>query len=158
MIEFTEVQFKEVKSKAEIFYESIGQVYCPYLREKVSFDARGLQHLVFKERRKIRLPKDQYMRFKLLHAAPEILRFSHTLQGILETKRFIEVRVHSRTDTVLKQVTYYEFIAIIKNRRLRIIVKQIDYGQKFFWSIVPYWGMNKETRNRILHDGIPEED
>lgn len=34
----------------------------------------------------------------------------------------------------------------------------IDNGQKFFWSIVPFWGMNVETMRRILHDGMPEED
>lgn len=66
--------------------------------------------------------------------------------------------MNNRTDIVLKPVTYYEFIAVLKRNRVRIIVKQIEDGQKFFWSIVPFWGMNIETMRRILHDGIPEED
>jgi hypothetical protein len=158
MIEFTEQQFKEAKEKGEELYKSLNEVYCPYFKEKISFGAQGLEHLKFKRREKARLEQDQYMRFKLLHLAPEILKSSHTLQGILETKKFERIRVHSRTDTVLKPVRYYEFIAVLKRNRVRIIVKQIEGGQKFFWSIVPFWGMNEETMGRILHDGVPEED
>jgi hypothetical protein len=158
MIEFTDQQFKEIKEKGEEFYKAIGEVPCPFLKEKVYFGAQGLEHLKFKRREKTRLEKDQYMRFKLLHLAPEILKASHTLQGILETKKFERVRIHNRTDTILKPVTYYEFIAVVKRNRVRIIVKQIGNGQKFFWSIVPFWGMNEETMTRILHDGMPEED
>ncbi len=66
--------------------------------------------------------------------------------------------MNNRTDIILKPVTYYEFIAVLKRNRVRIIVKQIENGQKFFWSIVPFWGMNEETMTRILHDGVPEED
>ena len=133
-------------------------MFCPFLKEKVSFGAQGLEHLKFKRREKARLEKDQYMRFKLLHLAPEILKASHTLQGILETKKLERIRMNNRTDTVFKPVTYYEFIAVLKRNRVRIIIKQIENGQKFFWSIVPFWGMNIETMRRILHDGIPEED
>ena len=128
------------------------------LIEKISFGAQGLEHLKFKRREKARPDKDQYMRFKLLHLAPEILKLSHTIQGILETNKFERVHLHSRTETILKPVTYYEFIAVMKRNRVRIIIKQIDGGQKFFWSIVPFWGMNTETMNRILHEGVPEED
>ena len=158
MIEFTAEEFKQVKEKGEDLYKSFDQVYCTYFKEEVSFGAQGLEHLKFKRREKARPDKDQYMRFKLLYLAPEILKSSHTLQGILETKKFERVRVHSRTDTILKLVIYYEFIAVMKRNRVRVIVKQIDGGQKFFWSIVPFWGMNIKTMARILHDGIPEED
>jgi hypothetical protein len=98
------------------------------------------------------------MRFKLLSVVPEILKLSYTLQGISETKKFERIRIHNRTDNILKSVNYYEFIAVMKRNRIRIIIKQIDGGQKFFWSLIPFWKMNEETMGRILHDGIPEED
>ncbi|MEK7544858.1 MAG: hypothetical protein AAB551_01890 [Patescibacteria group bacterium] len=158
MLQFTDEQFREVKEKGELFYKSLHEIYCPYFREKISFGSHGLEHLKFKRREKARLEQDQYMRFKLLYLVPEILRLSHTLQGILETQKFERVRVHGRTDTILKPVKYYEFIAVIKRNRVRVIVKQIENGQKFFWSIIPFWRMNRETLNRILHDGAPEED
>jgi len=148
----------DTKNKGEELYKNLDQVYCPYFKDKISFGAQGLEHLKFKRRDKARLDKDQYMRFKLLHLAPEILELSHTIQGILETNKFERVRIHNRTDVILKPVTYYEFIAVIKRNRIRVIIKQIDDGPKFFWSIVPFWRMNVETMNRILYEGVPEED
>ena len=158
MIEFTEQQFKEIKEKGEALYKSLDQVYCPYFKDKVSFSSQGLEHLKFKTRNNARHEKDQYMRFKLLHIAPEILKASNTLQGILETKKFERVRVNSRTDTLLLPVSYFEFIAVIKRNRMKVIVKEINGGHRFFWSIIPFWGMNTDTMTRLLHDGIPEED
>src|SRR3989344_5464397 len=124
--------FEEVRIKGEEFYKSIGEVHCPYFKEKIAFNSQGLEHLKFKRRDKARLEQDQYMRFKLLYLAPEILRLSHTLQGVLETKKFERVRVHNRTDDILKPVNYYEFIAVIKRNRIRVIVKQIDGAQKIY--------------------------
>ena len=112
----------------------------------------------FIQRDKARLEADQYMRFKLIGLAPEVLKLSHTVQGILESKRFERIRVNSRTDTILKPVNYYEFIAVIKRNRIKVIVKQIDGGSNFFWSIIPFWGMNTDTMTRLLHEGTPEED
>jgi len=152
------IDFDLIKNKGENFYKTLGDVYCPYFKEKVSFSARGLEHLKFKRVEKTRPEQDQYMRFKLIHLAPEVLKLSHTVQGILETNKFERIRINSRTDTVLKSVVYYEFIAVIKRNRVKVIIKQIDGGQKFFWSLIPFWGMNKNTMIRILHDGLPEED
>lgn len=156
MIEFTQKQFDEIKTKGEVLYKSLVEVYCPYFKEKVSFNARGLEHLKFKSFGKNRDIKDQFMRLKLINLAPEVIRTSSSLQGIFETKAFERIRVSSRTDMLLKPVIYYEFIAVIKRNRVRIIVKQIDNGSKFFWSIIPFWGMNTETMRRILHSGDPE--
>lgn len=150
--------FEEVKIKGEEMYKTFDNVYCPYFKEKISFGAPGLEHLKFKRHEKTRLEQDQYMRFKLLHLAPEILKISHTLQGKLETKKFERIRSHGRTDTVLKLVTYYEFIALVKRDRVKIIVKQIDNGEKFFWSMIPFWKMDENTKSRIFHDGELEED
>lgn len=150
--------FDVVKDKGENLYKTLGDIYCPYFKEKVSFSAHGLEHLKFKQRAKARPEKDQYMRFRLIHLAPEILKLSHTIQGILETKKFERVHVNSRIDWILKPVSYYEFIAVVKRNRIKIMVKQIDSGQRFFWSIIPFWRMSNVTMTRLLHDGSPEED
>lgn len=156
MIDFTQEQFDEIKTKGEALYKSLGEVYCPYFKEKVVFNSYGLEHLKFKGRNKTRSQNDRYMRFKLLGKAPEVINLTHTLQGINVTQHFEKIRVHSRTDLVLKPVTYFEFVAIIKRVRIKVILKQIDNQEKFFWSIIPFWGMNTETMNRILHSGDPE--
>lgn len=151
-------KFGEVMARGEELYKTFSPVRCPYLESDIHFSASGLEHLKFKRPRYARSRPDQYMRFKLLPLAPEILRLSHTVQGIWETKHFERIRVHSRTDTVLKPVVYYEFIAVIRHARIKIVVKQIDEGQRFFWSIIPFGGVNKETKRRKLYGGNPEED
>lgn len=158
MLQFTEEQFKEVKKKGEELYKSLGEVYCPYFKGKVLFSSSGLEHLKFKRREKTRLEQDQYMRFKLIHLAPEIIKLSHTVQEALKINKFERVRSHNRTDIVLKNVSYYKFIALIKRDRVKVIVKQIENGEKFFWSIIPYWDMDENTKSRLFHSGTPEED
>ena len=37
-------------------------------------------------------------------------------------------------------------------------IKQIDAGEKFFLSIIPFWGINKNTKERIMYSGNPESD
>lgn len=54
--------------------------------------------------------------------------------------------------------SYYEFIAVIENIRVKVIVKHVEGGEKFFWSIIPFWRVNGEASKRILHTGNIEED
>ncbi len=150
--------FEEVRIKGEGFYKTLINVHCPYFEEKISFNTQGLTHLKFKQERKARPQQDQYMRLKLLHLAPIVLRTSATLQGVWETKNFERIRANSRTETILKTVTYYEFVAVVEKVRVKVIVKQIDGGEKFFWSIIPYWRIDKNTNKRKLYSGYPEED
>jgi hypothetical protein len=150
--------FEQIKTAGEAFYKSLTKVHCPYFDGDVIFNARGLEHLKFKQLDRARSENDQYMRFKLLHLAPEIIKRSHLVQGVLESMKFERVRVRGRTDTIFKVVHYYEFIAVIKRDRVKVIVKQVGDGEKFFWSIIPSWRMNKETRSRILHESDLDED
>ena len=110
------------------------------------------------KRRSARSHKDQFMRLKLLHLAPEILKTSSTLQGFKETREFVKIRVHSRTDSLMKDIEYYEFLSVVKKIRVKVIVKRIADGQPFFWSIIPFWGTNKDTNQRKIHSGDPEMD
>ena len=161
-MEFTIEKFNEVKYEAENFYNKIGKIYCPFFNEDVHFNIKGLDHLVFKEWNKTRTIKDQFVRFRHIKIAPEIIRQSKTLQGLWTTQKFERVKVHSRWDKVLKLITYYEFIAVMDSHgskiRVKVIVKQVEGGEKFFLSIIPFWGIDKSTGSRIIHSGHPESD
>jgi hypothetical protein len=150
--------FERIKKQSEKAYREVKEVFCPYFKEKVAFTHHGLKHLRYRGKENFRPIQDQFMRFKLLHLASEIVRMSNTLQGLLETKKFEKIRIHSRNDMILTPVSYYEFLAIIDRNRVKIILKRIGNGKVFFWSIIPFWGMNRDTMSRILHDGLPEED
>jgi len=40
-------KFDKAKKEAENLYKSIGEVYCPYFKEKISFNVKGLEHIKF---------------------------------------------------------------------------------------------------------------
>lgn len=150
--------FEKVRSEAEMFYASIREIHCPYFGEKIGFNAAGLKHLKFKSNQVARSHAEQYTRLKLLTLAPEVLSLSRTVQGIWHTKSFERIRMHSRTDVILKPIFYYEFIAVLENVRVKVIVKQVDGREKFFWSIFPHWKIDSMNSRRILHSGDPEND
>jgi len=153
-----EIDFKTTKAKAEEFYATIGAVDCPYFGGKVAFNVKGIKHLKFKSDEVARSREDQYSRLKLVHLAPEVLKLSRTIQGIWHTKHFEMQKTNNRWEKVLKEVAFYEFMAVLDNVRVKVIVKEVSGGEKHFWSVIPFWGINKEMSRRILHSGDLEND
>ncbi len=152
--------FEKVRLVAEKYYSSIGSVKCPYFNnEEISFNAKGIEHVKFKSKRRVRERNDAFLRLKNLKLAPEILKISKTLQEKQVRNIFVEVKTNKRNENIMKECSYYGFIAIINDggfeKRLKIIVKQVEGGQKHFWSIIPYWKSNKELK---IHSGNMEED
>lgn len=155
---FNNDDFIKIRDEAEIFYKTIGFVRCPYFGEKITFNAKGLKHLKFKSDKQARPYTEQYPRLKLLRFAPEVLIKSHTVQGIWKVKRFEAQKTNSRWEHVVREVVYYEFIAVLENVRIKVIVKEVLGGEKHFWSVIPFWGIDKMAHKRILHSGNPEND
>jgi hypothetical protein len=83
---------------------------------------------------------------------------SHTLQGINETSTFERQKKHGRWEGPLKHVTYYEFIAVMDRVRTKVIVKQVEGEESYFYSLIPFWRVSEITKKRLLHDGNSEED
>jgi len=159
MLNFTEEEFQNLKQEAEKFYKSITEgVLCPYFKEKISFNAKGLEHLKFSRKNHARIQQDQYMRLKLLHLAPRVLGLSHTIQGISERTGFELIRSSAHNETLPKFSTCYEFVAIIDNVRVKVVVKQVENGPKYFWSIIPFWKYDEKKKKRRMCYGNPEED
>src|SRR3989344_182815 len=131
-----EQDFREVRQRAETFYQIIGKIYCPYFGRDIVFNVKGLKHLKFKSDQVARTNHDQYARLKLVHFAPEVLKKSHTVQGIWHTKKFEERKTNSRWESVLVEVIFYEFIAVLDSVRLKVIVKEVRGGEKHFWSVI----------------------
>lgn len=55
-------------------------------------------------------------------------------------------------------VNYYEFVAILNDMRVKVIVKEVSGGEKYFWSIYPFWRAGKNDSKRLLFSGNPETD
>jgi hypothetical protein len=149
-------KFEKNKRQAENDYKKIKLVKCPYLKKEISFNTKGLEHIKFKGRNKARNIRDQYIRLKCLPLAKKILERSHTLQGFQERNEMVRVK-KNKWIYEMKLVCYYEFVAIIGDIRVRIIVKKEDGGDLYFWSIIPFWKMDING-NRLIHSGNPKED
>lgn len=150
--------FATIKEEGIKLYKQTGAVYCPYFQTTIAFNAKGLEHLKFNRHNHARPKSDQLLRFKLLYLAPQVLKLSHTLQGFSSSKSLERVKINNRWEYKPKHVTYYEFVAILEEVRVRVIVKQVEGGEKFFWSIVPFWRIKKNQTGRAMHSGRPETD
>lgn len=161
-MEFSIEKFNKIKQEAEEFYENIGSVRCPYFAEDVHFNSKGIEHLIFKNFNRTRPIQDQFSRLRHIRLAPEIIRNSKTLQGIWKTQKFERIKRKNGWEKVLKHTTYYEFIAVMDSHdskvRCKVIIKQVEGSEKHFLSIIPFWGVNKLTGDKILHSGNPEND
>src|SRR3989344_4947815 len=138
-----QIKFNKTKEEAEKFYYAIKEIRCPYFKEAVNFNVKGLDHLKFKEWNKARVVDDQYRRFKLIKLAPDIIKLSNTLQGFTLVNKLERRKINSRWEQAMIAVKYYEFVAILSDLRVKVIVKQISGGEKYFWSIYPFWRVGK---------------
>ena len=121
-------QFEKVKQEAETFYKTVDAVFCPYLKSKVNLNAKGLDHIKMKSWNKTRLVPDQYLRLKFLKLVPEVLQAAGTLQELHETKNFESIKNTGKWQHTLKTVAYYGFVAIVRNVKIKIIIKKVEGG------------------------------
>lgn len=154
----SEELFNKTLQQATEQYGKTPEVYCPYFKDKVHLNAKGFEHIRLKAWNKARGRSDQYFRLKLLHLVPKILQESHTVQGIWHTHDWERVKSRGKWVKVLKNVAYYEFIAVVGKVRAKVVIKEIEGGVKFFWTIIPFWKMNTVTKQREMHEGDPETD
>jgi len=124
-------------------YKVIQKVFCPYFKETITFNKKGLRHLKYKSERHKRNSKDAEFRLKNIRFAKIILEKTHTLQEKYSDSVFVKTKSNNKKEMVLKNCNYYCFIAIIKNQttnqdnRFKVIVRQTQGGEKHFWSIIP---------------------
>ncbi|OGY46672.1 MAG: hypothetical protein A2663_03550 [Candidatus Buchananbacteria bacterium RIFCSPHIGHO2_01_FULL_46_12] len=162
-MEINNDKFEEIKNRAKDFYDKLDKIKCPYLGKDVHFNEEGFSHLLSKSWNRGRSLAEQYTRLKILPKMIEIIKLSHTLQEYDERQIFVRQKINSRWEKSLKMVRYYVFIALLKdyNFRLKIVIKEIEGGQPFFWSVYPSWKVIEDgngNKKKIFYSGNLEED
>jgi hypothetical protein len=158
-MEIDEKKIKELKQRIKQEYDKIGKIKCPYLNDYVYFNNEGFKHLLFKTWNRARSRLEQYTRLRLFPLVPDIIAKAYTLQEYDERKIFVRQKINSRWENRLKLVRYYVFVAITKKVRLKIIIKEIEGGEKFFYSLYPSWKIKKDdSKKKIFYSGNLEED
>ena len=157
-----QIKFNHVKKCAEGQYKKINSIFCPFLNRNVNFNAKGLDHIKFKEWNKARLISEQYLRLKFLKLAPLVIEKASTLQEFSKTKTFERKKRSSRWERILTPVKYYGFVAIVNFKvKIKIIVKEVEGGQPFFWSVIPFWKTKKDPitkqTKKVFHEGDLEK-
>jgi len=147
---------KNIRESAEKGYKDMKEIHCPYFKEKVTFTSEGFNHIRYRKSRNERHYSVQKMRYKLLPLASEVLRNSKTLQEHEIQKNFIEVKRNKKREKIMKEVHFYGFIAIVKDWKVKVIVRQVGEGKKHFWSIIPNWKTRRtkdSKKQQVKHTG-----
>ena len=129
----------EILEKAKSFYNQKNEINCPYFGYKISLTSDGFNHLQHKPNRAPRDVKVQIMKLSLLKKALEIIPKAGTLQ---EYRDVVEKIGKKGKDGFFKtkRVQYWGFHAILENkqRKIKVILKQVGDGKVIFWSVMPY--------------------
>jgi hypothetical protein len=162
-MEISEEKLEAAKDSAKKFYDAIGAVRCPYLKRAVHFNEEGFGHLLSKSWNRGRSSVEQYTRLRILPKVVDVIKCSCTLQEYNETKIFVRQKINSRWEKRFKTVKYFVFIALLVEHdfRLKIVIKEIEGGQPFFWSVYPSWRVVKDVngnKKKVFYTGNLEED
>ena len=155
-----ESNYQTLKEKAQGVYNSINSVFSPVFKEKITFTAEGFNHIIFKKERSERERSSQILRFDLILLAKQLIELSTTHQEYEEGFKEIFVKRNKKKVRKNSSVKYWGIIAIINNRKIKVIIRKIGNGSLHFWSIIPNWTTNKTRDIKFFTtmQGCPEED
>lgn len=120
----------KIKKQAKEFFKKNKSISCPaFPNEKIVFNSKGLRHLFYKGQNKGRPLKEAKIRVELLTRVVTTL----TLMPLFQEERIIKSYEEGKT------ARFWAFEAVIEERRIKIIVRQIGRGKKHFWSVIPSW-------------------
>ncbi|MDP3244644.1 MAG: hypothetical protein Q8M83_03210 [bacterium] len=132
--------YEKIREDTCVFYKNIGSIRCPALAHQlVHFTSEGFNHLIYKGNRSGRDKSVQIMKFKLLSRAKEIIMLTTTYQEYDESLTKVRKKHFKKIVYESAVVKYWGFVAIIRNFRVKVIVRAIGNGQNHFWSVIPAW-------------------
>jgi len=152
--------YEKLRDDTQKLYHSTRPVLSPALGAYVHFTAEGFNHFIFKGSRSERERSSQIARFRLLARAIKLIGLSTTYQEYEEIFRALEVKSHKKKISKTKSVQYWDIIAIVDGRKIKVILRKIGDGHLHFWSIIPAWVTNRYRGIKLFSTmkGDPAED
>lgn len=118
---------KTYKHQIQEFFLKNKRIRCPAFGEEIIFNAKGINHLIYKGNRSRREKARILTNIRLFPRAIYLLQRATFWQ---------EENSYTRDNTIYK---FWAFEAVVDDRRIKVIVRQVGYGKKHFWSIIPAW-------------------
>lgn len=119
---------EHLKKIATSFFNKTGTVKCPaFPKEKVHFNSKGLRHLFYDGAMRARPSREMESRVLLLQRALKVIR----KMPFWQEKRTVRQKG--------KVVEFWSLEAVVEERRIKVIIRQIGNGNKTFWSVIPSW-------------------
>jgi len=144
------VNYQKIREAAENFYKKIGCLNCPvFNNKKVYFNSEGFNHLVYKKSSE-RNKNDQIIKFKLLPIAKEIVGLATTYQEYDEGMFNITRKKFKKRTVESVRVKYWALVAIIRNYKVKVIIRQVGDGNKHFYSVIPAWTISYYHETKII--------
>lgn len=133
------------KKQIKDIFEKNREVICPaFPDEKIVFNAKGINHLIYKGSRSRREESRILTTIRLLPKAIKVLKLMPLWQ---------EESCYINDDVTYK---FWCFEAVVDDRRIKVVIRQIGNGKKHFWSVIPAWRKDRfgilNARKRNLED------
>lgn len=156
-MDINQESFIKVKEKAERLYSNRKEIYCPYFQKRIILNSDGFHHLQFSSRRE-RNKSEQFLKFRLLPFALEIIEKSGTIQEYRKILMPIGKKSIRDGFAKMKEVEFWGLVAIIgeKSRKIKTILRRVGDGNITFWSVMPYSKI-KNGEQKMFTEGIEED-
>ena len=117
-----EKEWKKYLYRKKEEYMSMGHVLCPFFHgEKICYSSPGFRHILRKEG-KLRPIEEQQRRFELLPLSRIVLEKSTDYIFYYKNTKDMSV------------THFWTFEQVIENKKVRVVVRQVNSGPKHFYS------------------------
>lgn len=117
--------FKNFIEDKRFYYNGIGKIFCPILKECIYFNAQGFHHLRYNGLGQARPTMEQISRMQLLVFVTHI---------ISKAKKIFDYRKRCEKSTG-KNVEYWEFQQQVRDGLITVIIRRVGTGKYSFYSI-----------------------
>jgi hypothetical protein len=142
-------KYEEAKEKAEEYYKKLSRIWCPALKDHVTFNTSGLRHLIWRGKWP-RAKKEQIRRFLLLPHAAKIIQQSQKSVEYRKKEQISKTKWNGDKIETISQAHFWGLVKKIEDQHVTVVLRQIGNGNKHFFSIFsnadPHEKIKKSTQ------------
>ena len=139
--------YEVLKKQAKELFVKTDFLYCPAIEKTVSVTQKGFKHILFKRGQQSRKRSSQLLRFELLPLAFKLIQLTTTY--------------HEYEHEVIegsKNSIYWGLIAILDDKKIKVVLRKVGNGNIHFWSVMPNWITSQKRDEKLsLHSQFDPE-